>query len=85
MAILELKDIAENIDEQRRATTIKSSSFKKVCNYFPVSIPCIKQKSDKTLILTTREIDLFRSEREATYLAQKLRHQITKKTYPKHR
>lgn len=92
-AILELKaiaatlrvPIADNLNEQRRTGASKSYRLKKVCNYVPVTVPCVKQKSDGTLIVTTRKVDLFRSEREATYLAQKLRHQIKrKKSHPKH-
>ena len=84
-AILELKEIADNLDEQRRTGESKPYRLKKVCNYAPVTVPCVKQKSDRTLIVTTRKVDLFRSEREATYLAQKLRNQIKrKKSHSKH-
>ncbi len=87
-AILELKATADNLDERRIVRASKQFPFKKVCSYVPLNIPCVKQKPDGTLILTTRKVDLFRSEREATNLAQQLRHNRhkikRKKFHPKH-
>ncbi|OCQ99425.1 hypothetical protein BCD64_10205 [Nostoc sp. MBR 210] len=71
--ILELKAIASAINSQRNYWTGNGKSRKNVFKYFTVSIPWVKQKSDDSLILTTRKVDLFRAEREAASLAQKLR------------
>ncbi|AFY45390.1 hypothetical protein Nos7107_4872 [Nostoc sp. PCC 7107] len=73
--ILELKAIASAINSQRNYLSKNAKSRKSVCQYFTVSIPWVKQKSDECLILTTRKVDLFRAEREAASLAQKLRQQ----------
>ncbi len=83
-AILELKMIADNLDEQKitqasKQFPLKKISCKKVCSYVPLTVPYVQQKSDGTLIVKKRKVDLFRSEREAKYLAQKLRHQIKRK------
>ncbi|KST62730.1 hypothetical protein [Mastigocoleus testarum] len=85
-AILELKTIADNLDEQKVAQAskqfpLKKISCKKVCSYIPLTVPYVQQKSDGTLIVKKRKVDLFRSEREAKYLAQKLRHQIKRKNF----
>ena len=78
-------DIADDLDEQRISKTSRQFPLKKVCSYVPVTVPYVKLKSDGTFILKKRKVDLFRSEREANYLAQKLRHQIKrKKLAPKH-
>ncbi|BAY15573.1 hypothetical protein NIES21_13900 [Anabaenopsis circularis NIES-21] len=73
--ILELKAIASAINSQTNYLSGNAKSRKSVCKYFTVSIPWVKQKSDECLILTTRKVDLFRAEREAASLAQKLRQQ----------
>ena len=83
-AILELKTITDDLDEQKIAQAskqfpLKKISCKKVCSYLPLTVPYIQQKSDGTLIVKKRKVDLFRSEREAKYLAEKLRHQIKRK------
>jgi len=77
--ILELKAIASAINSQINYLQGKNKSRKSVCKYLTVSIPWVKQKSDDSLILTTRKVDLFRAEREAASLAQKLRQQSKSK------
>ncbi|MCC5639387.1 hypothetical protein LC593_26910 [Nostoc sp. CHAB 5844] len=77
--ILELKAIASAINSQRNYLQGNIKPRKSVCKYLTVSIPWVKQKSDESLILTTRKIDLFRAEREAASLAQKLRQQSKSK------
>ncbi|MEM7554432.1 MAG: hypothetical protein AAF378_10095 [Cyanobacteria bacterium P01_A01_bin.84] len=78
-AILELKAIASTLNGQRRYKTGKQEQFEKVCKYFPVSVPWLKQKANRTFVLTARKIDLFRSEREAEMLAQQLRYKSRRK------
>lgn len=77
--ILELKAIASAINSQRNYLQGNTKPRKSVCKYLSVSIPWVKQKSDESLILTTRKVDLFRAEREAASLAQKLRQQSKSK------
>ncbi|MGD1873916.1 MAG: hypothetical protein ACFB02_12790 [Mastigocoleus sp.] len=86
-AILELKAIASTLNGYKRHTRSKQERFEKVCKYFPVSVPWLKQKANRTFILTSRKIDLFRSEREAELLVQQLRHKNKHKRTPsqKHR
>ncbi|WP_144051247.1 hypothetical protein [Calothrix sp. PCC 7507] len=58
------------------ATRLNSQN---VCDYLTVRVPWIKHKSDESFVLTTRKVDLFRAEREASLLAQQLRQQTRKK------
>ncbi|MBE9004857.1 hypothetical protein IQ259_07365 [Fortiea sp. LEGE XX443] len=77
--ILELKAIASAINSQTNYLQGNAKSRKNVCKYLAVSIPWVKRKSDESFILTTRKVDLFRAEREAASLAQKLRQQSKSK------
>jgi hypothetical protein len=70
-AILELKVITN--------TLVKAKPCKNICQYLAVSIPWVRQKSDRSFLLTTRRVDLFRAEREAAQLAQQLRQQTKKR------
>ncbi|MFN6487719.1 MULTISPECIES: hypothetical protein [unclassified Nostoc] len=78
-AILELKAIANKMNTQKRYPLLIKEICKNICQYFAVSIPWVKQKSNDSFILTTRRVDLFRAEREATQLAQQLRQQTKKR------
>ncbi|MDZ8185321.1 MAG: hypothetical protein RMX96_10765 [Nostoc sp. ChiSLP02] len=78
-AIMELKAIANTLNTQKRYSLIKPKPRKNICEYLAVSVPCVRQKSDKSFILTTRRVDLFRAEREAALLAQQLRQQTKKR------
>lgn len=82
--MLELKIIASTINSQVNSLTDNQLSDINICQYSPVSVPLVKQKPDKTFILTTRKVDLFKAEREAAQLAQQLRqHTHSKKNTPK--
>ncbi|MBH8551037.1 hypothetical protein I8751_01245 [Nostocaceae cyanobacterium CENA357] len=72
--ILELKAIASTFNTQANGKPCKS-----ICKYLTVSVPWVRQKPDKSLIITTRKVDLFRAEKEAALLAQKLRQQTKRK------
>ena len=76
-AILELKAIANTLNTQKRCPVLNQEAYK--CQYFAVSVPWVKRKPDESFILTTRRVDLFRAEREATLLAQQLRQQTKKR------
>ncbi|MEH2170155.1 MAG: hypothetical protein V7K41_26595 [Nostoc sp.] len=78
-AILELKAIANKLNTQKRYPLLIKEICKNICQYFAVSIPWVKRKSDESFILTTRKVDLFRAEREAALLAQQLRQQTKKR------
>jgi hypothetical protein len=78
--ILELKTIATTLNNQKCCLQGQEQPHQKVCDYLTVSVPWIKQKPNKTFVLTTRKVDLFRAEREASMLAQKLRQQTRSKT-----
>lgn len=82
--MLELKTIASTINSQVNSLTDNQQSDINICQYSPVSVPLVKQKLDKTFILTTRKVDLFKAEREAAQLAQQLRQRThRKKNTPK--
>ncbi len=68
-AILELKAIATEVNCDRLAN---KNQIKSSCEYHQASVPCVKRKAG-TFVLTTRQVDLFRAEREATQLANSLR------------
>lgn len=70
-AIYELKAIADNLNCNRTYT-------KSACEYLTASVPLVRRKKAGTFVLTTRKIDLFRAEREATQLANKLRDRAQK-------
>ncbi|MEH2229358.1 MAG: hypothetical protein V7K71_06870 [Nostoc sp.] len=78
-AIFELKAIANTLNTQKSHPILNQEPYKNIGQYFTVSVPWVKRKSDNSFILTTRKVDLFRAEREATQLAQQLRQQTKKK------
>ncbi|MBG1271641.1 hypothetical protein [Nostoc sp. WHI] len=78
-AILELKAIANTLNSQKRYPLLKNELGKNICQYFAVSVPWVRQQPDESFILTMRNIDLFRAEREAALLAQQLRQQNKKR------
>ncbi|MDZ7993422.1 MAG: hypothetical protein RM022_014225 [Nostoc sp. EfeVER01] len=78
-AIFELKAIANTLNTQKSYPVLNQEPCKNICQYFTVSVPWVKRKPDNSFILTTRRVDLFRAEREATQLAQQLRQQTKKR------
>jgi hypothetical protein len=77
--ILELKAIASNLNTQTNDLQGNGKPCKSICKYLTVSVPWVRQKPDQSLTITTRKVDLFRAEREAALLAQKLRQQTKRK------
>ncbi|MEH2145258.1 hypothetical protein [Nostoc sp.] len=75
-AILELKAIANTLNTQKRYPVLKC---KNIFIWQSISVPWVKRKPDESFILTTRRVDLFRAEREATLLARQLRQQTKKR------
>lgn len=80
-AILEFKAIAGSINNHPPLSQQKSLS-KSWCKYFAISVPCVRQRTDKTFVMTTRKVDLFRMEREAASLAHDLREKNSRKHLP---
>lgn len=76
-AIYELKVIANDLNCDRRIHD--RNQTKSVCEYFTASVPWVRRKKVGTFVLTTRQIDLFRAEREATQLAHTLRDRTRKR------
>lgn len=74
-AIQELKAISAQVN-----TDLKSfRGNADICEYKVTSVPYVGQKLDGSLVLTARSIDLYKAEREAASLAQKLRRRTRKK------
>ena len=74
-AILEFKATAGSIKNHPQQKSLSKSW----CKYFAISVPCVRQRTDKTFVMTTRKVDLFRLEREAASLAQDLRSKSSRK------
>ncbi len=77
-AMFELKAIAETVKSQYRHPN-GNCSLDHVCEYLQVGVPYVGQKSDGSLIVITRTVDLFKAEREAASLAHFLRHRSKRK------
>lgn len=72
-AMLELKAIANDLKREQRSIHPAQEPIKSVCEYSAAVVPCVKRKKGGAFVLTTRPVDLFRAEREATHVAQALR------------
>lgn len=72
-AMLEFKVIANEVNCERRITQATKKQIKSVCKYLKAIVPCVKYKKGSAFVLTTRPVDLFRAEREASQVAQALR------------
>jgi hypothetical protein len=87
-ALLELKAIAQKAERDWRAADLEYSPFSEestegplICEYVATAVPHIQKDENGLFVLTTRSVDLFRAEREASLMAQSLRHR--KPTSPK--
>ncbi|HEY9635941.1 MAG TPA: hypothetical protein V6D14_21215 [Coleofasciculaceae cyanobacterium] len=81
-ALLEFKAIASEINtdwKSIQATQVSTSAIADICEYQRVNIPNLQQKPSGSFVLTSRTVDLFKAEREATLLAQTLRHRSRRK------
>ncbi len=74
-AIQELKAISAQVNTDLKSLRGKAD----ICEYKATSLPYVGQKLDGSLVLTARSIDLYKAEREASSLAQKLRRRTGKK------
>jgi hypothetical protein len=84
-AIFELKAMASRINSLRRYRLPPGKQCQDICEYSTVSIPCIGRKEDGLFMLATQRIDLFRAEKEAERLAQRLRQQTKKPSTQEYR
>ncbi len=80
-AVLELKAIASEVNPDWKAiqTTQNLSDLNNVCEYRTTAVPQVKPKANGSFLLISKPVDLFQAEREATLLAQTLRHRTQKK------
>jgi len=76
-AMFELKAIANDINCSRRKQNTQKPR-KHACEYLAAIVPHVKYKTG-AFVLTTRPVDLFRAEREATQLAKILRNRAKKR------
>jgi hypothetical protein len=80
-AVLELKAIASEINPDWKAlqATQNPTTSVNICEYQITAVPQIKLRADGSFLLISKPVDLFQAEREATLLAQTLRHRARKK------
>ncbi|NEP14188.1 MAG: hypothetical protein F6K14_29140 [Symploca sp. SIO2C1] len=82
--IIELKAIASEVNYNWKALqAIQKSTTNtippEVCEYQAVSVPTIQQKPCGSLVLTSRPVDVGKTEQEAGLMARTLRHRSRKK------
>lgn len=76
-ALLELRAIAKKLERDRQSLPEEAEGFTAEipqCEYLTEVVPYVEREADGAFIVTTRAIDLFKAEREATLMAQSLRH-----------
>ena len=74
-AVLELKAIACEINHDWKVI----HGSQNICEYHAATVPQVESKHDGSFVLISKPVDLFQAEREATLLAQTLRHRAKKK------
>ena len=77
-AMFELKAIAVDVNCERRLSQNHQKLPQNSCRYLAAFVPQVECQQSGTFILNNRAVDLFRTEREATQLAQTLRRQAHK-------
>lgn len=78
-AMFEFKVIANDVNCEQRLTQATKKPIKSVCEYLKAIVPYVKPKKGGAFVLTTRPVDLFRAEREASQVAQELRRSAKKR------
>ncbi|MBD2459469.1 hypothetical protein H6G89_00285 [Oscillatoria sp. FACHB-1407] len=78
-AILEWKAIAEQLERDRKAAELEDAFLggadsSRICEYLTTAVPYIERDEDGSYVMTARSVDLFKAEREASAMAQTLRH-----------
>jgi hypothetical protein len=78
-AMQELKTLAERLERDWRAMERQQEPFTDdqdlppLCEYLETLVPFIERNEDGAFVISSRSVDLFRAEREATLMAQNLR------------
>lgn len=78
-AMQELKTLAERLERDWRALERQQEPFADdqdlppLCEYLETLVPSIERNEDGAFVISSRSVDLFRAEREATLMAQNLR------------
>ncbi|MFW5765341.1 MAG: hypothetical protein ACOC07_14300 [Coleofasciculus sp.] len=83
-ALLELKAIASQVNAdwttlQKMQHSSTQAIIPNVCEYQITKLPLVQYKPLGVFLLTSRSVDLFKAEREATVLAQVLRRRTRRK------
>lgn len=92
-AVLELKATAQDVNRdwrlmqatQEPITDVRgkeiaiASVISNICEYQATHVPNVRRKQSGVFVLTSRRIDLFKAEREATLVAQALRRRSKRK------
>lgn len=78
-AMFELKAIANEVNCTQRIKHNSPKPLKRACEFLAANVPNVKRNKAGEFVLTTRSVDLFRAEREATQIAQTLRQRTNKK------
>lgn len=84
-AILKLKAIAEQVGQDWQVSepisitnSTKAVRLPPMCEYLEPAVPHIEKDQHGNFIVTSRSVDLFKSEREAERNAEELRHRAIK-------
>ncbi len=78
-AMQEMKTLAERLERDWRAMERQQEPFTDgqdlppLCEYLETLVPFIERNEDGAFVISSRSVDLFRAEREATLMAQNLR------------
>lgn len=80
-AVLELKAVASEINPDWKTIQATQNSANKVniCEYQMMAVPKVESKADGSFLVISKPIDLYQAEREASSLAQILRHRTKNK------
>jgi hypothetical protein len=71
-ALIELKALAETIERDRHVDGDDEDGLP-TCEFLAAAVPLVERDAEGVLIVSTREIDIFRAEREAVFTAKTLR------------
>lgn len=90
-AMLELKAMAEKAERGLKLSEVEHTTLgdrlnlSNLCEYLEPAVPHIEKDEHGAFVLTTRSIDLFKAEREATRMADTLRQRTTYPSPPSSR
>ena len=80
-AMLELKAIAQKLERDWKTQKTQQRPFggeavdtPTLCEYLETEVPLVQRDEKGAFVITKRPVDLFRAERDAEWMAQRLRH-----------